>query len=135
MKVSPSVHRKVFRLVVAVLGLVPFAGCGATPAPTAADPTAAKQTLDRALTSWQKGETVEAVKQATPSIIVNDMKWDKGAKLKKYEVDVPSTPSGAQQKFRVTLWLADASGQEKKEVVHYEVGTSPVNTVVRSMFD
>lgn len=135
MKRKLSLNRVPLRLLVAALGLIPFAGCGGTAAPTAADPAAAKQTLERALTSWQKGETVEAVKKANPSIDVSDMKWSKGAKLAKFEVELPSTPSGAQQKFRVNLWLTDDKGQEKKEIAQYEVGTNPINTVVRSMFD
>jgi hypothetical protein len=135
MKRIRFLRRTPVRLLVAFLGLISLAGCGSTAAPTAADPDAAKKTLEQALTSWQKGETLEAVKKANPSIDVSDQKWSKGAKLTKFEVQLPSKPSGAQQKFRVNLWLTDAKGQEKQEVAQYEVGTSPINTVVRSMFE
>jgi hypothetical protein len=135
MKSDRSRPRVGVRLALAASGLILFAGCGDTPAPTAADPDAAKQTLERVLSSWQKGETVEGMKKASPSVIVSDMKWDKGAKLTKFEVEGPGKPSGAQQKFRVALWLADANGKEKKEVVQYEVGIDPVQTVFRSMFE
>lgn len=128
-------RRAMARLVVAMLASIPFAGCGSTPAPTAADPEAAKQLLERALSAWQKGQTVEAVQSATPPIVINERKWSGGSKLTKYEIEVPSKPSGAQQKFRVTLWLNNDKGEEKKEVAQYEVGTTPVNTVFRAMFE
>lgn len=128
-------RRTMCKIVVAALALPPVAGCGSTAAPTAADPDAAKQLLERALSSWQKGQTVEAVKNGTPPIVVNDTKWSGGRKLAKYDIEVPSEPSGAQQKFRVTLWLSDDKGQEKKEVAQYEVGTDPINTVFRTLFE
>lgn len=117
----------------ALVGAALLSGCGEG-APTAPDAAEAKETLVKALESWQKGETVEAQKSASPSIVVSDMKWERGDKLKRYEVEESPKPSGAQQKFRVSLWFTDAKGKEKKEVAHYEVGTHPIHTVFRSMF-
>jgi hypothetical protein len=110
-------------------------GCGGTPAPTPADPAEARATLDKTLSSWQHGETTDSLKKADPSVTVSDMKWDRGSKLTKYEINGSSVPSGAQQKFRVTLWLTDAKGKETKDVAHYEVGTYPIRTVFRSAFE
>lgn len=122
-------------LALAASALMVLAGCDSTPAPKPADPNAARQTLERTLTSWQKGEKLESLKNAKPSVTVSDLKWGRGDKLTKFELDGPSKPSGAQQAFRVTLWLVNEKGAESKESVQYEVGTDPVHTVFRTMFE
>src|SRR5438105_2264724 len=70
-----------------------LAGCGDTAAPTAAPADQARKTLDSALGSWVEGKTVEAVKAASPSILVEDPKWKKGVALKKFEVKGEGKPS------------------------------------------
>jgi hypothetical protein len=86
------------------------------------------------LTSWQKGETTEAMKGASPPLIVTDEKWRRGDKLRKFEVESPSDPSGSERAFRATLWLTDAKGKVTQEVAECTVGTDPVPTVFRVMF-
>ena len=85
--------------------------------PGAAPPNldAAKQTLERALTSWQKGETLEGVEKASPPIKVSDPKWESGDKLTKFELQGPGSPKGGQQAFEVMLWLTNAKGKQTKE--------------------
>ncbi len=114
--------------------MISLAGCGGTSAPATADQDEARQTLDKALSSWKKGESVEALKKASPSILVSDPKWSRGDLLKTFEVEGPGKPSGAERAFTVMLWLTDAKGKEAKEQVVYKVGTSPVFTVFRSLF-
>jgi hypothetical protein len=109
-------------------------GCGEGAAPVAADEDQARKMLDQALSAWQKGETVAAVKNGSPSITVSDPKWDRGDSLKKFEVDGGGKPSGAERAFTVKLWFADAKGKEVKEQVVYRVGTDPIVTVFRSLF-
>lgn len=120
-------------------GLVLFAapfltGCGETSAPTAAPADQARKTLDSALGSWVEGKTVDAMKAANPSILVEDPKWKKGVALKKFEVKGEGKPSGAERVFTVTLTLADPTGKESTEQVDYRVGTAPILTVFRAMF-
>jgi hypothetical protein len=111
-----------------------LSGCGTTPAPAPADEDQARKTLDQALTGWQKGETVDGMKKASPSILVSDPKWSQGVALKKFEVKGGGKPAGAERVFAVTLWLTDSKGKEATESVDYKVGTSPILTVFRSLF-
>ena len=115
------------------VGMLASAGCGST-VPRPADPDLAKQTLERALGSWSEGKTVEAVKGASPSIVVSDPKWSRGDALKKFEIKTDGKPSGAERVFTVMLWVVDAKGKEASETVDYRVGTAPIFTVFRAMF-
>jgi hypothetical protein len=117
-----------------VLGLLVVAGCNSNAAPAVADQDEARQTLEQALTAWQKGETVQAMKNASPSITVSDPVWARGDALKKFEIEGPGKLSGAERAFSVTLWVADGKGKEKPQQVVFKVGTQPIYTVFRSMF-
>lgn len=132
-RASQTIRATATRLVV-LLGWACLAGCSDGAAPVPADEDRARQTLERALTSWQQGTTVEALKGARPSIVASDPKWLRGAVLKKYEVQGKGKPSGAEREFNVTLWLADPRGKEAREQVVYRVGTSPIYTVFRALF-
>jgi hypothetical protein len=126
------------------LGLRPFAlalllaaagGCGGEGSvPVAADEDAARKVLDEALSAWQKGETLAAMKQATPSITVVDPSWESGEALKKFEVVSDGKPSGSERAFTVKLWLEKSKSKDGSQQVVYKVGTSPIATVFRSMF-
>lgn len=118
-----------------VITCLVLSGCDRTPAPTAPDPQEAKQLLEHVLSAWQKGDSLESMKQASPSIVVTENRWKRGDKLTKFETAAPSKSFGAQQLFRVKLWLKDDKQKEVEEVAQYEVGTDPVRTVFRSMFD
>jgi hypothetical protein len=120
--------------VAALLAAAALCGCGGTPAPESASQDQARQTLDQALTGWQKGETVEGMKKASPSILVADPKWERGVALKKFEVTGEGKPAGAERVFPVTLWLTDPAGKEVTENVDYKVGTNPILTVFRAIF-
>lgn len=132
MKIRPIAPRAARRLAVA-LALVALAGCGSD-VPVASAEDKARETLDLALTSWQKGMTVEQVKNASPSIVISDPKWSRGDALKKYEVAGPGKPSGSEREFTVDLWLSDAQGKETREQVVFRVGTNPILTVFRALF-
>lgn len=125
-----SSRRRLVVLAALVLSLLP--GCGGG-TPAVPDATEARATLERALTSWREGGTIGDLANASPPIVVSDSKWERGLTLSQFEVEDPPIPSGAQQKFRVTLRLADAKGKERQEGAQYEVGTHPVHTVFRVM--
>ncbi|WP_435010901.1 hypothetical protein P12x_002191 [Tundrisphaera lichenicola] len=122
------------RLVVIALAMFGLFGCSEGSAPAVADQDRARQTLDSALESWKKGETVERMKEASPAIVISDPKWGSGAMLKRFEVEGEGKPSGAERAFTVTLWLANRDGKESREQVVYKVGTDPILTVFRSLF-
>jgi hypothetical protein len=131
---SQSLNRRRW-LFASALSFVTIAGCGGVEAPKAAEQDQARQTLDRALTSWQEGKTVEALKTSNPSILVSDPAWSRGDELKKFEVADAGKPSGAEREFTVSLWVAAPGGKkEKREQVVYRVGTDPILTVFRALF-
>jgi hypothetical protein len=123
------------RLILAAPALLVLSGCSGTPAAPAPDHDAAKLTLERALSSWQKGETVLGVEQARPSIKVSEPKWVRGDKLTKFELQGSGKAKGGQRAFQVTLWLSNAKGKTTKELAEYRVGTEPLETVTRLEFD
>ncbi len=123
-----------------------LAGCGGVapdrpsrvrehPGAAPPDVEAAKQTLERALTSWQKGDALEGMENASPPLKVFEPKWKSGDKLTKFELQGPGTPKGGQQAFEVMLWLTNVKGKQTKETVEYRVSTNPVETVARLMFN
>jgi hypothetical protein len=122
-------------LILAAPVLIVLCGCDGIPAPPAPDQDVAKQTLERALSSWQKGETVDAMAKASPSIKVSEPKWERGDKLTTFELKGPGQPKGGQQAFRVTLSLTNARGKQTKESAEYRVITHPYETVTRLIFD
>src|SRR5436190_1117633 len=56
-----------------VVGLSGCSGGGGRAAPV--DPPRAREALVTALDSWKKGEKPEALKEASPSIVVQDFDW------------------------------------------------------------
>jgi hypothetical protein len=134
MKIQFPTRQALYWRLAAALVLLSVTGCGGTPAPSPADENQARQTLDQALSSWQKGEKAEAMKNANPSIHISDPSWERGATLKKFEVEGTGKPSGAERAFTVTLWLTDSKGKESRQQVVYKVGTQPIFTVFRALF-
>jgi hypothetical protein len=118
---------------IAVIALSCVAGCGSGP-PKPADPAAARDALDRALVAWKDGKSVESLKDADPPIVVSDHLWKNGSRLVKYQIEPGDRREGADQIFRVVLWLENekAKGKEKEEKTEYTVGTNPILTVVRA---
>lgn len=134
MKPQPPAPRPARRRLAVALTLLALAGCGGSDVPVAAPEDRARETLDLALGSWQKGMTVEQMKGHDPPIVISDPKWSRGDALTKYEVTGPGKPSGSEREYAVTLWLVDAKGKEAREHVTFRVGTNPILTVFRSLF-
>jgi hypothetical protein len=135
MSATSFTRRLRYQVAFVALGFWVSVGCDSTSIPTPPSADAAKRTLDSALSAWKQGETIEKVKSGSPPIEVTDPVWMNGAKLAKYEVQGEGRPSGAQLAYRVKLWLTDASGETSERTVTYEVGTQPILTVVRPIFD
>lgn len=103
------------------------AGCGS--APTQSDPEVARQTLQRALDAWKRGDPPDALKDASPPVTVADTEWRRGAKLLAYELADKTEPSGFDQRFTVKLTL---DADKKPRTVMYDVSTHPKLVVVRA---
>jgi hypothetical protein len=122
----------------AVLATSALPGCGSGP-PKPADPAAAREALDRALTAWKEGKSPESLKSDSPPIVVSDHSWSNGVRLVRYEIEPGDRRAGADQCFQVVLWLEGAQSKgksqskvgERREKTEYNVGTNPILTVVR----
>jgi hypothetical protein len=129
-------RRKLLQIAVrtaAAIATAALAGCGSGP-PKPADPAAARDALDRALAAWKDGKSAESLKESNPPIVVSDHLWLNGSRLVRYQIEPSDRPEGADQVFRVVLWVVNekTKGKEKQEKTEYTVGTNPILTVVRA---
>jgi hypothetical protein len=118
---------------VIVLCLPLLAGCSHKMEAHPVDPNLARNTLDAVLKSWQEGATPESWQQKTPSVVVQEMDWKTGKKLKSFEVIEPTESVDANLHCQVKLTLEDPEKGEVEQTVKYVVGTSPVLTVFRAV--
>jgi hypothetical protein len=116
--------RIVLRVIAAGLLLALAPGCGVSSS-SSVDSALAREALDRALSAWRDGKSVESLKTMDPPLDAVDHQWQSGLRLVKYEVQDDRAPSGPSQSFRVTLWLKDARSKETKVVTQYDVATNP----------
>ncbi|MFL5242653.1 MAG: hypothetical protein ACJ8FY_11150 [Gemmataceae bacterium] len=93
----------------------------------------AKESLQKTLDSWKNGEDYVALKQAKPSITVQDLDWKSGCKLVEYEIIGEGKYDDANLLCPVKLKLVNPQGKEVTRQVTYMVGTDPVITVFREM--
>jgi hypothetical protein len=133
-KSKPSARIDRQARVGALLCCLVLAGCGTGVHESApVNPEVARETLTRAMESWKEGETLEALQEENPAIVVQDFDWAGGMKLLKYEVLGPGKEESANLVAQVKLTLADASGTQSNKTVTYVVGTAPALTVFRDM--
>ena len=112
--------------------LIWASGCGGNPGEEhRVDAVNARNILEEVLTSWQKGETPESWRQHSPEVVVQDLDWQQGAKLKAFEIQGPGEAVDANLHCQVKVTLEDAQKKETQRTVKYLVGTSPVLTVFR----
>ncbi len=120
--------------ILPLMTLVSLAGCsgeGQRAAPV--DPGRAREVLRTALESWRRGDPPQALKSASPAIVVQDFDWSAGRKLVGFEVIGDGRDDDANLRIPVRLTMADLAGREVRKDVSYVVGTSPALTVFREM--
>jgi hypothetical protein len=120
----------------ALIGIVTFgcaAGCS-TNGVKPVDAVGARQALRTTLESWKKGDPIGSLKDHNPSIVAQDMDWEAGLGLIKFDVLDEGKNDDINLRVPVELTLQDKAGKEVKKKVKYMVGTSPVITVFREIF-
>jgi hypothetical protein len=117
----------------ALLSLLSGGGCGANPRAAAVDPPRARETLRATLDRWKSGETIAALKNASPPVVAQDFDWMAGRRLVAYEITGDGKDDDANLRIPVTLTLRTDRGKEVTKRVSYVVGTSPTLTVFREM--
>ena len=100
----------------------------------AVDAPGARQALRTTLETWKKGGPIGSLKDQNPSIIAQDMDWEAGATLIKFDVLDDGKDASVSLRIPVELTLQEKAGKEVKKKVRYMVGTSPTITVFREIF-
>jgi hypothetical protein len=126
--------RRRFFFGVVLCSLFPI-GCGSGPYQSApVNAQKARETLTAVMDSWKAGQTVEVLKNNSPSIVVQDSDWAGGMKLHEYEVLGAGEEVDANLIAKVKLTLENNRGATIDKTVYYVVGTAPVLTVFRDPF-
>jgi hypothetical protein len=124
----------------AVLATLLLPGCSSSSSAHAVDAPQARDALKIALDAWKSGENMQGLAVAATPMVVQDLDWAAGAKLKDYEIVGDGQPEDANLRIQVKLTTeggqppqkaAQAKAGEKK--VWYLVTTSPKITIFRDM--
>lgn len=125
----PHVFRYAFglRLLLCLLAIVAFVGCGSGNTEQSYHPPAAsaRDALTAGLKAWQDGrEKPGLIDTTTPHVQIADPIWSDGKKLKSFEiVKEEPTPSGPG-KFTVKLTVDGLA--EAQNVVYVVIGKDPL---------
>ncbi len=130
---SPSRRRRPRGATWALLVVAGLGGCSQGPRDVPVDRARAHEALKTALESWKKGEKIDALKSASPSIVCQDFDWMAGRALVAYEVTGDGKDDDSNLRIPVRITLRDEKGAEAKKDVRYIVSTSPALTVFRDM--
>ena len=109
-------------------------GCSGPPRAAAVDASRAREALVTALERWEQGGRPVDLKDASPSITVQDFDWEAGVRLVRFRVVDEGRDDDANLIIPVELTLQAPNGREVSKNVTYVVGTSPSITVFREMF-
>lgn len=119
------------RSKLAFLAVLVAAGCGPPSLQEETDPAQAREGLRTALDAWQRGESPDALRSASPAIQAADHDWTAGTRLKGYQIVSDGKRAGIEMSFRVVLTLQQPNGKTIRKNVAYTVGTRPALTVHR----
>lgn len=122
--------RRTLILIGISAGLAGVLGCEKSP-PSASDPALGRETLHSALAAWKKGDSIDAYKQAVPSVTVVDKYWQKGSKLLDFELTGDGAPDGYDVQFKARLTTQEADGKPSKKTAIFNVSTTPALVIVR----
>lgn len=126
--------RKGLRVGVLAMGLI-WAGCTNGPRHAAAvDPEQARTALLTALDAWKLGQTPASLTTASPTITVQDMDWERGCKLRSFEMLTAERHDDSNLRIPVRLVIDEPGKPSSTKQVSYVVGTDPTITVFREWF-
>ncbi len=116
--------RRVGFLAGLLLPALSTAGCGRG-LPSAMDVGEARVALSAALDAWKDGQSPESLRDRKPPVDFRDVSWDRGNKLRKYEIE-REEPAGVSARMTVKLHLSEKSGANRTRVAVYTVDAGPV---------
>lgn len=109
-------------------------GCGGQQVAAPVDPQQARSTLEAVLADWQAGGTPDGWQQKSPKVVVQDFEWASGAKLVSFQIQGEGEAKDANLYCKVQIVTSSGGQTSPPRVVTYVVGTDPVLTVFRDMF-
>ncbi len=114
--------------------ILAISGCKSGPLVEPVDSTVARNTLKEVLETWERGGSIAELKSGDQRIVVQDIDWSRGMKLKGFKLLDEGREEDANLFCEVELMLEPASGGEPvKKTVIYVIGTDPVLTVFRAI--
>lgn len=122
-----------FTLLASLALFVTGVGCGQQVA-APVDSQQARTTLEAVLTDWQAGGTPDAWQQKSPKVVVQDLEWSGGAQLVSFQIQGEGEPRDANLYCKVQIVTSNGGQTSPPRIVTYVVGTDPVLTVFRDMF-
>ncbi len=108
------------------------AGCWGPALPAQTDTVQGRDALTRALDAWKRGETVNALKDASPPIQVRDPDWSAGHKLTDYLIAAEDGRAGVDLLLSVKLVLARTDGSTLEKRVKFIVAIGSSTVVARN---
>jgi hypothetical protein len=109
------------------------AGCSnRSPAPPS-DAEAGEKALITALEAWKSGKSQDDLKNAMPSIIMNEDDWRTGKRLLEFKV-AGGSMTGRQVTCKVQIKLQDKEGKTAEKKATYIIDTNPRIVIVRDSF-
>lgn len=131
---SYSMQRNSWFLIGCVLAVSMLSGCRSKASiEHRVEQSVARDTLKSVLNSWQDGATPESWQKKSPQVVVQDMDWKSGAKLKSFEILGEGEAIDANLYCQVKLRFSPSHNGKSESQVTYLVGTSPVITVFRAV--
>lgn len=116
------------RLAAVLIGLL-LMGCSQGARSLKLDQDLARKSFEAFLTAWRDGQTPQDLQGRTPKIIGTDADWERGRKLKNFEVLPEEFNDGTNLKLSAKLTIEIDKHRTETRTVEYIVGTSPVITV------
>jgi hypothetical protein len=118
-------RRKLGAALVAALTLALTPGCGSSTSAYIPNAATAREDLDTALASWQKGGKPAQLMTSERPIYFVDSQWEAGQALESYQI-LEETPTQSQTEKRYGAVLKMKQPLAEKRVEYIAVGRSPM---------
>jgi hypothetical protein len=119
------VVRTLFAFIAGCCSIALIAGCGSSSRAYSPSPGTARESLDAALATWQKGGKADQLASASPPIHTVDYQWQARQVLESYEILEEQPGSGdAEKRYAVRLKFKKPLGE--KRVQYIIIGREPI---------
>src|SRR5262249_47371897 len=107
-------------VLLAIAGsLLSVSACGTKYVPAPVDTAHARETLVYVLECWKEGLPPEQLQEDDPPILVTDVDWNSGTRLKNYAMTGEGQSADGNLVIPVTLTITDEQGAQTEKAVTY----------------